>query len=218
MTPVYLWAPGRRGTQRAQILQYCKCSVTISFITVWDTSGHCSYTSLIVKCQFSRMMRFTFCFNASVMTEGRPDLSASWTSVRPFLNIVHHFWTLAAFMFATDCNKSLVNFTGSNVFCQQKPNHASHLTVGRSLSQSVTLTTRKSSLHQLHQVTIYTLLNTPNDWSGTMKQLCRLYAQTFFTFQTALVVTTLLDSQSAVSLLAGEKFSLLHNARDKTTW
>jgi len=104
MTPVYLfppctrWLPGRHGTQRAQILQYCKCSVTISYTTVQDTSGHCSYTLLIVKCQFSRMMRFTFCFNASVMTEGRSDLSASWTSVRLFLNIVHHFHTLAAFI------------------------------------------------------------------------------------------------------------------------
>ena len=28
-------------------------------------------------------------------------------------------------MFAIDCNKSLVNFTGSNVFCLQKPNHTS---------------------------------------------------------------------------------------------
>jgi len=74
------------------------CSVTISYTIVWDTSGHCSYTLLIVKCLFSWMMRFTFCFNASVMTEGRPDLSASWTSVRPFLNIVHQFWTLAAFI------------------------------------------------------------------------------------------------------------------------
>jgi len=43
-------------------------------------------------------MRFTFCFNASVMTEGCPDLSASWTSFHPFLNIVHHFWTLVAFI------------------------------------------------------------------------------------------------------------------------
>ena len=33
-------------------------------------------------------------------------------------------------MFAIDCNKSSVNFTGSNVFRLQKPNHASHLTVG----------------------------------------------------------------------------------------
>jgi len=32
----------------------------------------------------------------------------------------------------------------------------------RSLSQPVTLTTWKSSLHQLHQVTIYTLLNIPH--------------------------------------------------------
>ena len=32
-------------------------------------------------------------------------------------------------MFAIDCNKSSVNFTGSNVFRLQKPNHASHLTV-----------------------------------------------------------------------------------------
>jgi len=83
---------------RPAILRYCKCSVTISYTTVWDTSGQCSYTSLIVKCRFSRMMRPTFCFNASVMTEGRPYLSASWTSVRPFLNIVHHFRTLVAFI------------------------------------------------------------------------------------------------------------------------
>ena len=33
-------------------------------------------------------------------------------------------------MLAIDCNKSSVNFTGSNVFHLQKPNHASHLTVG----------------------------------------------------------------------------------------
>jgi len=33
-------------------------------------------------------------------------------------------------MFAIDCNKSSVNFTVSNVFHLQKPNHASHLTVG----------------------------------------------------------------------------------------
>jgi len=32
-------------------------------------------------------------------------------------------------MFTIDCNKSSVNFTGSNVFRLQKPNHASHLTV-----------------------------------------------------------------------------------------
>ena len=83
---------------RLAILQYCKCSVTISYTTVRDNSGHCSYTSLIVKCRFSRMMRFTFCFNASVMTEVRPDLSESWTSFRPFLNIVHHFRTLTAFI------------------------------------------------------------------------------------------------------------------------
>jgi len=95
-------------------------------------------------------------------------------------------------MFAIDCNKSSVNFTRSNVFRLQKPNHASHLKVGgiwsaRSLSQPVTLTTWKSSLHQLQHVTIYTLLNT-HDWSGTMR-LRGLYAQTFFTFRTALVYT-----------------------------
>jgi len=33
-------------------------------------------------------------------------------------------------MFVIDCKKSSVNFTGSNVFRLQKPNHASHLTVG----------------------------------------------------------------------------------------
>jgi len=33
-------------------------------------------------------------------------------------------------MFTIDRNKSLVNFTGSNILCLQKPNHASDLTVG----------------------------------------------------------------------------------------
>ena len=89
---------GRLATQRAQILWYCKCSVTIWYTSARDNSGHFSYTSLIVKCRFSRMMQFTFSFNASVMTEGRPDFSASWTSVRPFVNIMHHFRTLAAFI------------------------------------------------------------------------------------------------------------------------
>jgi len=33
-------------------------------------------------------------------------------------------------MFAIDCKKSVLNFTVSNVFSLQKPNHASHLTGG----------------------------------------------------------------------------------------
>ena len=97
-------------------------------------------------------------------------------------------------MFAIDCNKSSVNFTGSNVFRMQKPE--SHLTPhfrwglisARSLSQPLTLTTWKRSLHQLPQATIYTLLKTPNDSSGTMKQLRGVYAQTFFTFRTNFVI------------------------------
>ena len=89
-------------------------------------------------------------------------------------------------MFAIECNKSSVNFTGSNVFRLQKPNHASHLTVGgiwyrRVHCHNPLHSTWKSSVHQ---VIIYTLLNTPNDWSGTMKQLRGLHAQTFFTFRT----------------------------------
>ena len=44
---------------------------------------------------------------------------------KPFLDTgrVHN-------MFPIDCNKSSVNFIGSNVFRQQKSNHFSHLTVG----------------------------------------------------------------------------------------
>ena len=89
-------------------------------------------------------------------------------------------------MFAIDCKKSSVNFTGSNVF-RLAPHSRRDLISTCSLLQPVTLTTWKSSLHQLHQVTIYTLLNTPYDWSGTMKQLRGLYAQTFFTFRITLV-------------------------------
>ena len=91
-------------------------------------------------------------------------------------------------IFTIDRNKSLVNFTGSKVLRLQKPNHASDLTVGgglisaHSLSQPTTLTTWKSLLHELHQATVHTLLNTPHDSSAKMKQLRGLYAQTFFTF------------------------------------
>ena len=128
-----LLAPEGRLAQRAQIFRYCKCSVTIPYTTVRDTSGHCSYTSLTVKCRFSRMMRFTFCFNGSVMTRGSP-WSLSVTNIcspirkhcAPFSDTgrVHN-------IFAIDCNKSSVNFTRSNVFLRlQKLNHASHITVG----------------------------------------------------------------------------------------
>jgi hypothetical protein len=50
------------------------------------------------------------------------------------------------------------------------------------LSQPITLTTWKSLLHELHQATVHTLLDTPHDSSATLKQLRGLYAQTFFTF------------------------------------
>ena len=52
---------GRLATQRAQILWYWKCSVVISHTTVRDTSGHCSYASLIVKCRFSRKPLASMC-------------------------------------------------------------------------------------------------------------------------------------------------------------
>ena len=38
-------------------------------------------------------------------------------------------------------------------------------------------------MHELHQATVHTLLNTPHDSSAKMKHLRGLYAQTFFTFQ-----------------------------------
>ena len=88
-------------------------------------------------------------------------------------------------MFTIDRNKSLVNFTGSDVLRLQKPNHASHLhsrrelVSARSLSQPITLTTWKSSHHELHQATVHTLLNTPHDLSAKIKQLRLLYEQTF---------------------------------------
>ena len=91
-------------------------------------------------------------------------------------------------MFTIDRNKSLVNFTGSDVLRLQKPNHASHLhsrrelISARSLSQPITLTTWKILQHELHQATVHTLLNTPHDSSAKTKQLRGLYAQTFLTF------------------------------------
>ena len=46
-------------------------------------------------------------------------------------------YTSARDMFTIDRNKSSVNFTGSDVLRLQKPNHASHLTVGVSWYQRV---------------------------------------------------------------------------------
>ena len=126
-----LLVPEGRGTQSAQILRYCKRSVTISYTTVRYTSRHCSYTSLSVKCRFSRMVRFTFCFNASVMTEGRPDLCVmNICSLIPKHCASFSDTGRVHNMFAIDCNKSSVNFTWSNLFRLQKPHHASLLTVG----------------------------------------------------------------------------------------
>ena len=167
--------------------------MTISYTTVRDTSGYCSYTSLIVKCRFSRMMRFTL--QCVCDDRGSPWSLSVMNICSP---IPEHFSPFSDTgrvnnMFAIDCNKSSVNFTGSNVFRLQNPDHASHRTVGGIWYRRVHCHNplhsqrEKSSLHQLHQVTIYTLLNTPNDWSGTMKQLRGLYAQTFFTFRTAVM-------------------------------
>ena len=47
----------------------------------------------------------------------------------------------------------------------------------------------------------FTAPTAPHDWSGTMKQLCGLYAQTFFTFRTILVqlITSLITMPSVIS-------------------
>jgi hypothetical protein len=128
-----LLVPEGCGNQHAQILRYWKCSVTISYTTVRDTSGHCSYTSLIVKCRFSRMMWFTFFLQCLCDDRGSPRSLSVMNICSPipkhcppfsYTGRVHN-------MFAIDCNKSSVNFTGSNVFLLQKPNNVSHLTVGK---------------------------------------------------------------------------------------
>ena len=78
-------------------------------------------------------------------------------------------------MFTIDRNKSLVNFTGSDVLRLQKPNHASHLTVGGSWYQlvhclnlshsqrgkvcSTNCTRQLSTLYRTHHVTHQLKLN-----------------------------------------------------------
>ena len=100
--------------------------------------------------------------------------------------------TSRVYMFAIEC-KSLrwislgLTFSACKTDSRLTPHSRRDLISARSLSQPVTLITWKSSLHQLHQATTYTLLNTTNDSSGTMKQLRGLYAQTFFTFRTTLL-------------------------------
>ena len=154
---------GRLAIQRAQIVvlqmfgdnfvQNCR-----------DTSDNCWYISLIVKCRFSRMMRFTFCFNASVMTEGRPDLSAPWTSVRNRLQQV-----FGEFHWVKD-------------FRLQKPNmprtsQSAGFDMGTFIVTTRYIHNVEKFTAQLQQATIYTRMNTPNDSSGTMMQLRWSYAQ-----------------------------------------
>jgi len=86
-------------------------------------------------------------------------------------------------MFAIDCNKSFYwvwRFPPAKTESRLAPHSRRDLISVRSLSQPVTLTTWKSSLHQLHQVTIYTLLNTANDWSDKMKQLRVVWANVLY--------------------------------------
>ena len=152
------------------------------------------------NCEMSILLNDTvrLCFNASVMTEGLPDLSASWTSVRPFLNIVHHFRTLAAFITCSPQTATSLRWISLGLTfsaCKSRITPRTSQLAGFDIGAFIVTTrythnvkTWKSSLHQLHQVTIYTLLNTPNDWSGTKKQLRGLYVQTFFTFRTTVVL------------------------------
>jgi hypothetical protein len=91
-------------------------------------------------------------------------------------------------MFTIDRNKSSVNFTKTE--SRLAPHSRRDLISARSLSQPITLTTWKSLQHELRQATVHTLLNTPYDSFGTMKQLRGLYAQTFFTFRTPYVIKT----------------------------
>jgi len=133
VTPVYLFPPRTRRPLRPTCT-YFVVRQMFGDNFVHNCTRHferCSYTLLIMKCRFSRMMRFTFCFNASVMT-GSP-WSLSVTNIcspvpkhcAPFSDAGH-----VHNMLAIDCNQSSLNFTGSNIFRLQKPNHASHLTVG----------------------------------------------------------------------------------------
>ena len=70
------------------------------------------------------MMRFTFCFNAHVMTEGRPGSLSVMNICSPIPKHCAPFSDTGRVhnMFAIDCNKSSVNFTWSNVFRLQKSN------------------------------------------------------------------------------------------------
>ena len=106
-------------------------------------------------------------------------------------------------MFTIDRNKSLVNFTGSDVLRLQKPNHASHITVGASWNQrvhclnlshsqrgkvcSANCTRQLSTLYWTHHMTHQLKLN---NCAGCMHKRslfsrCPTYLEirlTFFTF------------------------------------
>ena len=70
--------------------------------------------------------------------------------------------------FAIDCNKSSVNFTGSTFSaCKNRITPHTSQSAGFDIGAFIVTTCYthnvESSLHQLHQITIYTLLNTPYD-------------------------------------------------------
>ena len=91
-------------------------------------------------------------------------------------------------MFTIDRNKTLVNFRVSdvpriwNTESRLAPHSRCELISARSMSQHIKLKTWKRLQHELHQATVHTLLNTPHDSLGKIKQLRGLYAQTFLTF------------------------------------
>jgi hypothetical protein len=90
VTPVYLLPPRTRRPRYPTCTNFAVLQIFGDNFVHNRTRHILTLFVHFANCEMSILSN-----DASVMTEGRLDLSASWTSVRPFLNIVHHFRTLS---------------------------------------------------------------------------------------------------------------------------
>jgi hypothetical protein len=121
-----------RGTHLAQFFLYPRCLLRISWRRDREIWANFSCSSSRVK-RLSCQICWSICFfKSSVMRDGRPDRSSSWTFVH---TVIKHSSPLSHtrfihYTFTIHCHKLSMNVNSAAILCVQKAYQRSHFTVG----------------------------------------------------------------------------------------
>jgi hypothetical protein len=131
----FLWSSDSiRGTHLAQIFLYLRCLLRILWRRDREIWGNFSCSWSRVQCLSCRMCSSACFFRSSVMRDGCPDHSSSWTFLLSALTTpLPHTW-LIHYTFTIHCCKLSVNANSTGSLCVQKMGHRSHFTVGGIIS------------------------------------------------------------------------------------